>query len=173
MAECPSDQEQGPGGDHRPRAKQIESPGFRCDKGGVACQPAGDTVFRPNVAQPGKNRDRDECPKADCEPGARWLTTGQAQEHRREASDHRSLDQRVQHVKGGISSDGMKFECRRHDELSLPLSSKWRRWASSSASMLFSSRILRTSNSSELPKKRLTRRRTSKRVAALRSTLGV
>ena len=55
----------------------------------------------------------------------------------------------------------------------LLLSSNCRKRVSSSASMLVSSSTFNTSNSWELPKNRLTRCRTSKRVASLRSTCGV
>src|SRR5579871_2336897 len=98
-------------------------------------------------------KERSETDRKSC---ARLLPPRNPQQQCGGRSDDYASRKRVEEPEGRELRNGVQVECGHH-QLSLLLSSNWRKRANSWASMLFSSRMLRTSNSSEFPKNRLTR----------------
>ena len=171
------DPEQCPRRDHSPHCKKIDRP--RSGDGDRRPIQNGrrDHSMRPSAAKKRYSRNRHQRRKPNRKPRPGIPQASRPQHQSSKDRDERAFNQAVDDAQRGRlgnldSARPESFEKLRSSSAHLLLSSNWRRRSSSSASMLVSSRTFSTSCSLELPKNRLTRCRTSNRVASFRSTSG-
>jgi len=171
MADRPSYSEREPERKNPPRRQEVDCPGFRKRNGRVSRGSIRNACVQPCSVDPWQKRNGHQGREPHCKSSGRVLPWDKTQDHGSAEADDTPLNQRVEQSKRQDFCHCVEANAHRCRYLALSSNSRTR--ASSSASMLLSSRMFSSRRSWEFPKNRLTRCRTSKRVASSRSILDI